>query len=225
MTNGKRLLFSMGLMGVLVNGCGMETHIPGDAQRQAVNPGDMRLSSASAAASAGCSGPTASLLFLPNGVADGSEEVWPCSRFRFEIGGLPTSGIAALDGRVALAPPSSVDGRVALAAPTIGPGDLKLTISMADYDSWYGWAKKWFIDTRDTEPEEKPATLTLLGPDLQEELATIRFSRVGVLALKQGVVKAISLEKVTGSTPSQTQGVEQFTVELYAEEPVIDWLD
>jgi hypothetical protein len=198
MINAKWLLFSMGLMGVLESGCGME------------------------AGRAACSGSTASLQILPNGVADGSEKQWQCSNFRFAIEGLPTSRIAALDGRIVMAHPRPVEGRVAMEHPKVRVPDLKLTISMADYPAWAEAAKKWFIDGQHLDLSETPATLSLLGPDLQEELVTVRFTRLGVLAITQGGVAAGPPEGAVEPPPSEAQEEQYFTVELIAEETVIN---
>ncbi len=51
--------------------------------------------------------------------------------------------------------------------------------------------------------------LTILGPDLEEELMTINFSHVGLLSLEQNKVEANKEE------------VARFTVELYCEEVAI----
>lgn len=63
--------------------------------------------------------------------------------------------------------------------------------------------------------EEACATVTggsldFLGPDMQEELASITFDHIGIISMEQEAVEA------------NAEGIARFTVELYAEEMSFD---
>jgi hypothetical protein len=141
---------------------------------------------------------------------------WLCSNFRFEVSGLEdackrVSKVESLTWEQKVVKDEVGQFReptkhaAALTVPNI-----KLTISMADIAPWAEWHKSFVIDGKCTDTDEKSATLTLLGPDMQEELLNITFNHVGLISLEQDAVEANS-EKVAS-----------FTVEMYCEEMVID---
>lgn len=139
---------------------------------------------------------------------------WLCSNFRFSLGGLPCDRVAKIDSF------SWEQGIVkdevgAFREPMKEPAmlkipNLKLTISMADLDPWSEWHKSFVIDGKCTDADELTGSLTFLGPDLQEELATITFEHVGIISLEQEGVEA------------NKEDVARFTVELYCEEMKFD---
>lgn len=87
--------------------------------------------------------------------------------------------------------------------------NIKLTISMADIGPWAEWHQSFVVEGKCDDGAEKTASLTLLGPDLNEELVTIDFDHVGIISLEQESLEANS------------ENVARFTVELYAEEMTI----
>jgi hypothetical protein len=139
---------------------------------------------------------------------------WLCSNFRFDIDGLPCDRIAKADS-IKWTQKIVKDEVGAFREPTKEPAalecsNLKLTISMADLDPWAEWHKSFVIDGKCTDSDEKNATLTLLGPDLQEELMTITFEHLGIISLEQEGVEA------------NKEDVARFTAEMYVEKITID---
>ena len=75
------------------------------------------------------------------------QKAWLCSNFRFEMGGLPCNRVATIDSftwKCAVV-------RDPIGEPTTRPAkvtvpNIKVEVSMADYDAWFQAAKKWFID-------------------------------------------------------------------------------
>ena len=141
---------------------------------------------------------------------------WLCSNFRFEVSGLEDAckRISKVDSltweqKVVKDEVGAFREPTKHAAALTVP-NIKLTISAADIGPWAEWHKSFVIDGKCTDGDEKLASLTLLGPDMQEELMTISFKHVGIMSLEQDALEANS-EKVAS-----------FTVEMYCEEMVID---
>jgi phage tail-like protein len=150
------------------------------------------------------------------GEENANTKKWLCSNFRFEVSGLEEackriSKVESLTWEQKVVKDEVGQFReptkhaAALTVPNI-----KLTISMADIGPWAEWHKSFVIDGKCTDGDEKQASLTLLGPDLTEELMTINFNHVGLISLEQDALEANS-EKVAS-----------FTIEMYCEEMVID---
>lgn len=139
---------------------------------------------------------------------------WLCSNFRLEVDGLPCERVAKIDS-IKWTQKIVKDEVGAFREPMKEPAalecsDIKLTISMADYWPWAEWHKSFVIDGKCDDGSEKTMSLTLLGPDLQEELMVINFEHVGIMALEQAGVEANKEE------------VARFTVDLYCERILID---
>lgn len=203
-----RVLFSMGLVGVLASGCGPE------AEFGAVEPEGAMRSSAPVAEAAGAGACRASLQLLPDGVASasvGQSKGWLCSNFRLEMRGLPTGNVTEIQGALW---PSDANG--------VGSGNLKLTIALADLQAWADWRNSVTTLGKCDDANEKVATLSLLGPDLQEELMVINFNHVGIISLEQDSLEVRADTHEANAAPQPTEQVKHFTVELYAEEMVID---
>ena len=81
---------------------------------------------------------------------------------------------------------------------------------MADIEPWAEWHKSFVIDGKCTDSDELTGSLTFLGPDLEEELASISLKHVGIISLEQGAVEANKEE------------IARATVELYVEEVAFD---
>lgn len=141
---------------------------------------------------------------------------WLCSNFRFEVSGLEEEckRISKIDS-LAWEQKVVKDEVGAFREPTkhaaaLTVPNIKLTISMADVEKWAQWHQSFVIEGKCSDGDEKTASLTFLGPDLQEELCTINFAHVGIISLEQEGVEA------------NKEDVARFTVELYAEEMTID---
>ncbi len=135
---------------------------------------------------------------------------WLASNFRVEIGDLPTNRVSKIDSFTWKQ--SIVQDEVGafrdatLPAAKIEVPNLKLTIAMNDIEPWLDWHKSFVIDGNASESEELTGLITFLGPDLEEELATIGLSHIGLIKL--------SLDKAE----ADAERAAQFTVELYVED-------
>jgi hypothetical protein len=83
--------------------------------------------------------------------------------------------------------------------------DLRICISLADYDAWAQAARAWFIDGRHEDGDEMDGIITLLTPDLQTPLGEIVLGNVGFKRFSQ-------LPAADGS-----DALYRFTVDLYVE--------
>lgn len=140
------------------------------------------------------------------------QKAWLCSNFRFELGGLPCNRVASID---------SFTWKCAIAADQIGifreptkhPAkvtvpDLKVSISMADYQAWADDAKKWFVDGQHVEANEYTGRIVFLGPDMREEQGEITLENVGF--------KKFSKD----DNEANSEKIARFNVELYVERMV-----
>jgi len=137
------------------------------------------------------------------------QKAWLCSNFRVEMGGLPCSRIASVD---------SFTWKCAVAADQVGifreptkhPAkvtvpDVKLSISMADYQAWADAAKKWFVDGQHLEENEMQGSITFLNPNMKDEIGMIELHNCGFKKFSKDDLEANS-EKIA-----------RFNVELYVE--------
>jgi len=139
----------------------------------------------------------------------GKQQPWVCSNFRFALGTLPCARVASIESftwRCAAAP----DAMGVVSPPAQHPlaavvPDLRISISLADYDAWSNAARAWFIDGRHLEGDEMDGVITLLTPDLQTPLGEIALGNVGFKRFSQ-------LPAADGS-----DALYRFTVDLYVE--------
>jgi hypothetical protein len=85
--------------------------------------------------------------------------------------------------------------------------DFTLTISQADLEAWAQKAKSWFVDGNCLEGDEMTGMITLLGPDMKKELATIELLNVGFKEFE-----------ANPKLEAQTESVARFKVKCYAEQ-------
>lgn len=137
------------------------------------------------------------------------QKAWLCSNFRVEIGNLPCSRIATVD---------SFTWKCAVASDQIGifreptkhPAkvtvpEIKLGISMADFDPWAQAAKKWFVDGHHEEADEMTGRIVFLGPDMSKELGSIELLNLGFKKFNRPDYE------------SNSEKIARFDVELYCE--------
>ena len=98
---------------------------------------------------------------------------WLCSNFRFEIGSLPLERVSKVD---------SFTWKQG--------GDMKLTVSTAELFSWEGWHRA-FVGPERAAGNALDGRLVLLGPDLDEELATIELHDATTASLAVGTEECI----------------------------------
>ena len=142
-------------------------------------------------------------------VHGGKQQPWVCSNFRFSLGTLPCARVASIESftwRCAAAP----DAMGVVSPPTQHPlavvvPDLRISVSLADYDAWAQAARDWFVDGRRLEGDEMAGVITLLTPDLQTPLGEIVLGNVGFKRFS-------ALPTAAGS-----DALYRFTVDLYVE--------
>jgi hypothetical protein len=137
------------------------------------------------------------------------QKAWLCSNFRVEMGGLPCNRVASVD---------SFTWKCAVAADQVGifreptkhPAkvtvpEVKLAISMADYQAWADAAKKWFVDGQHLEENEMQGRIVFLNPNMKDEIGEIELQNCGFKKFSKDDLEANS-EKIA-----------RFNVELYVE--------
>jgi hypothetical protein len=128
------------------------------------------------------------------------QQPWVCSNFRFALGTLPCARVASIESftwRCAAAPGRKT---VVVTVP-----DLRIAVSLADYDAWARAAQAWFVASRRLESDAMEGAITLLTPDLQTPLGEIRLANVGFKRFSQ-----------LPATPGG-DALYRFTVDLYVE--------
>jgi len=132
-------------------------------------------------------------------------KAWLCSNFRVTIGTLPCTRVATIDSFTWHCP-----APIAQHKPVVLVPDLRLTISIADYDAWTVAAKKWFIDGEHAEANEMTGKITFLAPNLADELGSIDLLNIGFKKFERPVALANS------------ESIERFAVELYVEKMMLN---
>jgi hypothetical protein len=139
------------------------------------------------------------------------QKAWLASNFIVEMGGLPCARVASVDAftwKCAVTP----DQVGVTREPTYHPAkvttpDIKLSISMADYQAWADAAKKWFIDGHHLGNNEMQGSITLLGPAMDPG------KPVGKIDLINCGFKKFSKQ----AFEANKEAISRFDVELYVE--------
>ena len=126
------------------------------------------------------------------------------------MGGLPCSRLASVDSftwKCAV----SKDQVGITREPTYHPAkvtvpDLKVAISMADYQAWADAAKKWFVDGHHLEGDELQGRIVFLGPDMRKELGEITLLNVGLKSFTDD------------DNEANSEKIKRFHAELYVEQ-------
>lgn len=140
---------------------------------------------------------------------------WLCSNFRFTLGNLPCSRVAKIDSftwKQEVIKDEVGQFRVPTKHPAkVEVPNLKLTISMADFEPWQDWHRSFVIEGQCAGGDELTGAITFLAPDLKNELAEIELLNVGIISLQEfGQV-------------STKEEVARFTVELYVEKMTFNY--
>jgi len=133
------------------------------------------------------------------------------SNFVFEMGSLPCSRVASVDAftwKCAVSP----DQVGVTREPTYHPAkvttpDIKISLSMADYEPWASAAKAWFVDGHHLANNEMQGSITLLGPAMDPG------KPVGKIDLINCGFKKFSKQ----AFESNKEGIARFDVEFYVE--------
>jgi len=136
-------------------------------------------------------------------------KAWLSANFRFEMGSLPCSRVATVDAftwKQAVAQ----DQIGIFREPTKHPAkvtvpDVKISVSMADYDAWQQAANKWFIGGHHLAGDEMQGAITLLGPDMKKEIGRIELKNCGFKKFSKQTLE------------SNSEKIARFDVEFYVE--------
>ena len=135
---------------------------------------------------------------------------WLTSNFRLELGDLPCNRVSKIDSftwKQAVIKDEVGEFREATKHPAkVEVPNLKITFSMADIEAWQKWHKDFVIDGKCADEDELSGSITFLGPDLKDELASIELIHVGLISLE-----------TTGQEANREE-VARATAEVYIEE-------
>ena len=150
-----------------------------------------------------------------SGRAGAATKKWMCSNFRVEIGDLPCTRLAKLDAftwrQSIIKDESNAFDRRSESPTSVELSNLRLTLSMADWEPWQQWHKSFVIDGMCTDSDEVTGSITWLGPNQIEELASIDLLHVGIMSLETAGWDA-------DTEDTNREEAARFTVELYVEE-------
>jgi hypothetical protein len=136
-----------------------------------------------------------------------AQKAWLSSNFRFEMGGLPCNRVATIDSFTwKCAVVRDPIGEPTKRPATVTIPNIKVEVSMADYDAWFQAAKKWFIDGDHEAKDEMPGAIIFLAPDMKTEIGRVTLKNCGFAKFTHGTFEANS-EKAA-----------RFSCEFYVEE-------
>jgi len=136
------------------------------------------------------------------------QKAWLPSNFRFEMKGLPTSGISKIE---ALTIKQTVtDGIGDERDYAKEPGKLEfpnvvLTLPESDAQPWLDWFDDFVMQGNNDQEREKSGSLVYLSANLQEELGRLDFFNLGIFRVAEAKAEANS------------ELIKRITVELYCE--------
>lgn len=137
------------------------------------------------------------------------QKAWLSSNFRVEIGSLPCHRVATVDSFTwkcsVTADQIGIFREPTKHAAKVTVPDIKLGISMADYQPWADAAKAWFVDGQHLESNEMQGRIVFLGPDMKAELGDIELQNVGFKKFSKQDFEA------------NGEKIARFDVELYVE--------
>ncbi len=118
----------------------------------------------------------------------GMQKTFLPANFRLEIDGLNCKGVSRIE---------SFTVKQTAVKDDVGetrdqkkePGklefpNLKITLAEKGAEAWLAWHDAFVVQGKNDQKSEKNGSLTLLSPNLKEELLTIRFYNMGIFSLK-----------------------------------------
>ena len=63
--------------------------------------------------------------------------------------------------------------------------DIKLSISMADYQAWADVARKWFVEGQNGDGNEMQGSITFLDPSMKDDIGRIDLINCGFKKFSQ----------------------------------------
>jgi hypothetical protein len=144
-----------------------------------------------------------------NATGGAKHKAWLCSNFRFDIKDLPCDKVASVDAMTWKCSVTSDQVGIFRThtkhAGKVTVPDVKISLSMADFDRWADHAKKWFLVGEHLEGNEMEGAITLYKPDMKESVGSIDLKNLGFKKFSKQTFEANS-EKIA-----------RFDVEFYCE--------
>ncbi len=138
-----------------------------------------------------------------------AQKTWLPSNFKLQIDGLDCSKVNKVDSftvKVGSVTDDIGDARDYAREPgKLEFPNLKISLSEVSAQSWIDWHEDFVIKGNNGEAQEKSGSLTFLSPNQKMEMATIKFSNLGIFKL--------------GPEKSEAHGeqIKRMTAELYCE--------
>jgi hypothetical protein len=113
----------------------------------------------------------------------GKVRPWTPSFFRLEIAGLDCRGVNRIDPFVVKQTPTGDEvGGIREPQPPPAPEfpDLRVTVSAHSIDAWTEWHRRFVIEGRCSDADERTGAIVLLSPDLRTERGRIELFGVGI---------------------------------------------
>jgi hypothetical protein len=144
-----------------------------------------------------------------NGKYGVKQKAWLGCNFIFEMGSLPCSRVASVDAftwKCAVSP----DQVGVTREPTYHPAkvtvpDVKISVSMADYEQWANAAKSWFVDGNHLAANEMQGSIELLDPTMKKTIGRVDLINCGFKKFSKQAFE------------SNKTGIARFDVECYCE--------
>ncbi len=138
------------------------------------------------------------------------------SNFRLEIDGLDCTQVVKIDAftvRRTITSESTGQARDATKQPgRVEIPNLKITLNETGSNSWKQWFDDFVVRGNSNSKREKTGTLTLLTPNRQQPLVSIKFTGVGIYRL----------EPAAGASAQET--ARRVDAELYVETMAFDYV-
>jgi hypothetical protein len=137
------------------------------------------------------------------------QKLWLTSNFRLDVDGLDASKESRIAPFAVRRPIeiASSGGTTTLQAGMIDFPSLRVTLSMAGADSWFDWYEDFVLDGNNGPAAERSGSISLLAPNLAQELARVDLDGVGIFRL--------TTDKDEDAPPDQ---IPRLTAHLYCEQ-------
>lgn len=118
------------------------------------------------------------------------------SNFRLTVDGLPSTRISTVSSLVI----SREGGRTFVS-------NLLITLSSTDADAWVQWKDQFLVEGKNSDAQEKKATLSLLDPAMKTALFSLSLSNVGLVQLTRSEREAEKISRVEAELYIENVGV------------------
>ena len=145
------------------------------------------------------------------GIVNVAQKKWLVSNFRMTLGDLPCSRVSKVDAITIKQSTKDTTGRGSGTKEPAGVEfpNMRITFAAVDAGPWQDWFEDFVVKGNSGQDRELHGSLELLAPNLQDVLARIELSHVGIFALAPE-------RSVAGDA------IARFAAELYVEQMSFD---